>query len=156
MIGHTCVLCFLSWCQRWWGACRVSYLLVIRRKSVFILGCMIWGVNILKITLLPPMFVALIKLSFLFMRFFPELVRAQRVMMNVGTGQYYSDVMRYGPLWFRKPEFYGSQNIDSKGIYSVQVCGALLSNTAPCCMSHCYQTHHWWWCPAPLLSSWAA
>lgn len=34
--------------------------------------------------------------------------------MNVGTGQYYSDVMRYGPLWFHKPEFYGSQNIDSK------------------------------------------
>lgn len=29
---HTCVLCFLFWCQRWSGAFRVSYLLVKQKK----------------------------------------------------------------------------------------------------------------------------
>ncbi len=67
-----------------------------------------------------------------------ELVRAERVMMSAVTGQYYSEVMRYVPSWLCEPEFYGSQNIDSKGdLQCVGVCGVLLSNTAPCCMPRC-------------------
>lgn len=93
IIRPTCVLCFLSWCQRWWGACQVSYLLVIRRKCVLFT-------------------------SVFYLR------------------MYQDKIMRYEPSWFCKLVFYGSQNIDWKEIYSVQVYGGLLSNAAPCCMSH--------------------
>lgn len=77
-----------------------------------------------------------------------------RVIMNTGTDQYYSAVMRDAPLvvlqdgilwiiehWFRR-------ELQLCRIFTVP-----LSNTAPCCTPQCWKTHRWWWCPAPLLSS---
>ncbi len=50
-----------------------------------------------------------------FLLVFLGLIRAESFMKNAGRGQNYSEVMSYVPSWFCKPEFYGSQNIDSKG-----------------------------------------
>lgn len=151
MRGLTCVLCFLSWCQRWWGACRVSYLLIKhKRKLQCLFFKMYFRMCDMRVKTLKNHSTSSSQLPVCVYR--AELEQ-KRVVMNTCVSNYYSEVMRYVPS--PRLRFMDHRTLIQKYIYSVQVCGELLSDTAPCCTSPCWQTHRWWWSPTPLLFSWA-